>query len=60
MILIAHRVTTLMQADCILVLDKGTVAEMGSHKELMERHGIYRKVYDMQMTLAEEVEEYGA
>ncbi len=59
-ILIAHRVTTLMQADCILVLDKGTVAEMGSHKELMERHGIYRKVYDMQMTLAEEVEEYGA
>ena len=58
-ILIAHRVTTLMQADCILVLDKGKVAEIGSHEELMEKHGIYRKIYDMQMTLAEEVESDG-
>lgn len=52
-ILIAHRVTTLMQADRIMVLDKGKVAEIGSHEELMEKRGIYRKVYDMQMTLAE-------
>lgn len=59
-ILIAHRVTTLMEADCILVLDKGRVAEMGSHKELMEKHGIYRKIYDIQMTMAEEVEGNGA
>lgn len=58
-ILIAHRVTTLMQADRILVLDKGKAAEMGTHEELMERRGIYRKVYDMQMTLAEEVKEHG-
>ena len=58
-ILIAHRVTTLMQADCILVLDKGKVAEIGSHEELMEKHGIYRKIHDMQMTLAEEVESDG-
>lgn len=55
-ILIAHRVTTLMHADCILVLDKGKVAEMGSHDELMKRQGIYHKIYNMQMTLAEEVE----
>jgi len=55
-ILIAHRVTTLMQADQIMVMDKGRVAEMGSHEELMAKHGIYRKIYDMQMTLAEEVE----
>ena len=58
-ILIAHRVTTLMQADCILVLDKGKVAEIGSHEELMEKQGIYRRIYDMQMTLAEEVEADG-
>lgn len=53
-ILIAHRVTTLMQADNIMVLDKGRIAEIGTHKELMERDGIYRKIYDMQMNLAEE------
>ena len=55
-ILISHRVTTLRQADCILVLDKGKIAEMGSHEELMEKQGIYRKIYNMQMTIAEEVE----
>lgn len=53
-ILIAHRVTTLLQADCIMVMDKGQIAEMGSHEQLMEQNGIYRKIYDMQMTLAEE------
>ena len=49
MILISHRITTLMQADNILVLDNGHVAEMGSHAELMEKDGIYKKVYDIQM-----------
>lgn len=55
-VLIAHRVTTLMQADCIMVMDKGKIAEIGSHEELMAKKGIYRKIYDMQMTLTEEVE----
>ncbi len=55
-VLIAHRVTTLMQADCIMVLDKGRIAEIGSHEELMAKDGIYRKIYDMQMTVEEEVE----
>ena len=59
-ILISHRVTTLMQAECILVLDNGRVAELGSHDELMEKGGIYRRVYDMQMTLPEEVSGHGA
>lgn len=54
-ILIAHRVTTLMHADCILVLDKGEVAELGSHEELMAKQGIYYKIYHMQMILNEEV-----
>lgn len=59
-ILIAHRVSTLMEADCILVLDNGKAAELGSHEELMKKQGIYRKIYDMQMNMAEEVQEYGA
>lgn len=48
-ILIAHRITTLMQADCIMVLEDGAVAEMGSHEQLMEHYGIYRRIYDIQM-----------
>ena len=53
-ILIAHRVTTLMQADCIMVMDKGEIAEIGTHEELMKLNGVYRRIYDMQMTLPEE------
>ena len=59
-ILISHRVTTLMQAENILVLDKGRIAEIGSHDELMKKNGIYRRIYDMQMTLPEEVANHGA
>ena len=54
MILISHRITTLMQADHILVLDNGRVAEEGSHQELIEKNGIYRKVYDIQMAPEDE------
>ncbi len=49
-VLISHRITTLMQADCILVLQDGRVAEIGSHEELMARQGLYREIYDLQMT----------
>jgi ATP-binding cassette subfamily B protein len=54
-ILIAHRVTTLMQSDCIMVMDKGKIVEIGTHEELMNNNGTYRKIYDMQMSLPEEV-----
>ena len=47
-ILIAHRITTLMNADLIVVLEDGKVAEMGNHTQLMERNGIYRKIHDLQ------------
>lgn len=49
-ILISHRITTLMQADCILVLQDGRAAELGSHDELMALGGLYREIYDLQMT----------
>ena len=49
-ILISHRVTTLMQADRILVLDRGRVADVGTHAELISRPGIYQEIYNIQMS----------
>ena len=49
-ILISHRITTLMQADRILVLDNGRVADLGTHSQLISRPGIYREIYDIQMS----------
>ena len=48
-IIISHRITTLMHADNIIVLDKGRVAQSGSHDKLLEQDGIYKKIYDIQM-----------
>lgn len=49
-ILISHRITTLMGADQILVLNHGQVEEMGTHYELIRKQGIYRRIYDIQMS----------
>jgi len=47
-ILISHRISTLMKADMIMVLEDGRVAELGTHSELIAINGIYRRVYDLQ------------
>ena len=47
-ILIAHRITTLMNADHIIVLDKGKIREQGTHEELLAQNGLYRRIYDLQ------------
>ncbi|HHU23230.1 MAG TPA: ABC transporter ATP-binding protein [Clostridiales bacterium] len=47
-ILISHRINTLMQADKILVMDKGHIVQTGTHRELIAQEGIYRRVYRMQ------------
>ena len=47
-IVIAHRLSTIVNADDIFVINKGELAEKGSHKELLEKDGIYKKLFDMQ------------
>ncbi|PNV62989.1 ABC transporter ATP-binding protein [Clostridium sp. chh4-2] len=49
-ILISHRVTSLMGADEIMVLNQGGIEECGIHEELIQKNGIYRKIYDIQMS----------
>lgn len=51
-ILISHRISTLMHADRILVLENGAVADIGTHQELISRPGVYRRVYEMQSDAA--------
>jgi len=46
--IIAHRLSTVQIADRILVVDKGRIIEEGTHKELMEKGGLYKRLYDMQ------------
>lgn len=54
-ILIAHRITTLMNADQIIVLDHGRVAQRGTHQELAHQDGIYKRIYDIQKGSSEDV-----
>ena len=53
---IAHRVQSLMAADLILVLDKGRIVQRGTHDELVDQPGIYRRVYDVQARIEDELE----
>ena len=54
-ILISHRITTVMHADNIIVMENGTIAEQGTNHELLQQNGIYRQIYDMQMSLPDEL-----
>jgi ATP-binding cassette, subfamily B, bacterial MsbA len=47
-VVIAHRLSTVRGADRIVVLENGTIADIGSHDELMEKLGTYRRLYDLQ------------
>ena len=47
-ILIAHRITTIMNADQIIVMDKGRIVQRGTHETLSKEDGIYKRIYDTQ------------
>ena len=55
-IVIAHRLSTVRRADVIVVMEKGRIAEMGSHTELLAHGGLYRRLYELQFADEEEDE----
>ncbi len=55
--IIAHRIQSVMNADLIVVMDKGEVVQMGTHAELLAQDGMYRKIYEIQTRIEEELEQ---
>ena len=53
--IISHRITTLADADWILVLENGRIAQQGTHAELIETDGLYRRIYRIQAALEDEL-----
>jgi ATP-binding cassette subfamily B protein len=53
---IAHRIQTVMRADLILVLDKGQIVQHGRHTDLLAQDGIYRRIYELQSQIEQELE----
>ena len=53
--IISHRLTTLADADLILVLEDGRIAQRGTHEELIQQDGLYRRVYRIQAALEDEL-----
>ena len=48
-IMVAHRLSTIQHADCIMVMHKGKIREQGTHQELLGQDGIYKKLYELQI-----------
>ncbi len=55
--IIAHRIQSVMNADLILVMDKGEIVQMGKHQDLVSCEGMYRQIYDIQTRIDEELEQ---
>ena len=54
--IIAHRIQSVMNADLIIVLDKGQIIQMGTHEELLAQEGMYRQIYNIQTRIESELE----
>ncbi len=55
--IIAHRIQSVMEADMILVLEKGAIVQSGTHDELLAREGMYRRIFDLQSQIEDELQE---
>lgn len=55
--IIAHRVQSTMNADLILVLDRGKIIQKGTHQELLRQDGVYRSIFDIQTRIEEDLQE---
>ena len=55
--IIAHRIQSVMNADLILVLERGRIVQMGTHDQLIMHDGIYKKIYNIQTRIESEVEQ---
>ncbi len=55
-IIIGHRITSIMKADKIIVLEDGNIAQQGTHNELIQQDGIYKSIFDIQSKIEEEIE----
>lgn len=53
--IIAHRITSIQDCDRIIVLDKGNIIEEGTHEELIGKKGFYKSIYDIQISIEEEI-----
>jgi len=54
--IIAHRIQSIMQADLILVMDKGSIIQKGTHNELIQQAGVYRSIFDIQTRIEEDLQ----
>lgn len=54
---IAHRITSIQDCDRIIVLDKGRIIESGTHYELILNNGFYKKIYDIQVKIEDEIKQ---
>jgi ABC-type multidrug transport system fused ATPase/permease subunit len=48
---VAHRLSTIREADCILVMNKGKIVEQGTHEELLKKEGFYANLYYSQFDI---------
>ncbi len=55
-IIISHRISTVSQADMILVIDKGQIVQRGTHKELIQEEGLYKRVYTIQSSFEDSMD----
>ena len=55
--IISQRITTIMEADKIIILEKGVITSIGTHKELINKDGLYKRIWDIQTQLEKEFED---